>query len=287
MEQQPNITRRTFMKKGVTLLAAAFAAPPASFGYARYIEPGWLAVKELTLSFERLPSPFDGLRVVQFSDVHMGYHYSAGDLSRLADRIAELKPDLIAFTGDLYDSVVDADPSACIDALSKLKAPLGVYAVLGNHDYYDDAGKAAKVLAEGGLRVLRNEGVLQKRGSSAIRIAGVEDMWEGKPDLAKALKQGGSETFTLLLSHAPDFADEALASPVDLQLSGHSHGGQVRLPLYGHIFTPPYSRKYVDGLYRLGDSKLQLYVNRGIGVSVYPVRFCCRPELTVLTLRRQ
>ncbi len=112
-------------------------------------------------------------------------------------------------------------------------------------------------------------------------------MGEGKPDLEVALQSAKPDEFVLLLSHAPDFADVAVRHPVDLQLSGHSHGGQVRLPLIGNTSALPlYGRKYVDGLYTLGGGKLQVYTNRGIGVSVFPVRFLCRPELTVFTLHR-
>lgn len=275
--------RRTFLAKGWGWAGGLIAAPFAAYAYARHVEPRWLKTTALSLALERLPSAFAGLRIVQFSDIHLGLAFGTERLADLAGRLALLKPDLLAFTGDLYDHAV-ADADACIRILSGLAAPLGKWAVLGNHDYNAGAARVADLLRQAGFRVLVNDSAPVERGGARMWVAGVDDMWEGKPDAKRAMRGVPPHEFTLLLSHAPDFADIALEHSVDLQLSGHTHGGQVRLPFVGHLKVPLYGEKYVDGLYRLGGGKLQVYVNRGIGMSLYPVRFCCRPEVTVLTL---
>lgn len=284
----PKISRRSFLSKICKVLAGFLLTPVTGYSYARYAEPGWLAVKQIPLTLKRLPASFDGMRIVQFSDVHLGFHYTVEQLGTLVERIQSLKPDLICFTGDLFDSTTGHDAEPAAQVLSRLQAPLGKAAVLGNHDYYGkEQDKITAILTQGGFNVLTNRSLPLQRGKERIWLSGVDDMWDGKPNLAEALKKtAANKECVILLSHCPDFADTALEYPVDLQLSGHSHGGQVRLPFYGHIITPEYGKKYVDGLYRLGDGKLQVYTNRGIGVSVYPIRFWCRPELTVFTLRK-
>jgi uncharacterized protein len=281
----PVITRRSFLKRAGLATLGLLALPPGGLAYARYAEPQWLDVERITLRLARWPKSLQGLRIVQFSDVHFGFHFGLTELAQLVERINRLDPDVICFTGDFVDYGIDQDGPEASRLLQQLRAKLGVYAVLGNHDYYGGMeSDVAKMLQDGGVRLLRNEAVQVKHGEAAFWIAGIEDQWEGKPDLPSTASRIQPDDFVLLLSHCPDFADMAAAYPVDLQLSGHSHGGQVRLPFYGHIVTPSYSKKYVKGHYTLAGGKLQLYVNRGIGVSVYPIRFWCRPELTVFTM---
>ncbi|WP_409346368.1 metallophosphoesterase [Paenibacillus sp. MBLB4367] len=285
------MNRRSFLKKGAMILAGTIAAPSAAFAYSRYLEPSWLEVKQVALTLPRLPAAFDGLRIVQFSDVHLGYHFDPVKLDNLVTRINALAPDLVCFTGDLFDFAVGGDGPRTIQALSRIEAKLGKWAVLGNHDYYAGFRNVQKLLIQGGFHVMMNESAPVEKDGSKLWMAGVTDMNEGKPDLDSALLKAktkpGKEDFVLLLSHAPDFADKALGYSVDLQLSGHSHGGQVRLPFFGAVRTPPNGHKYVAGHYILGDGKLQVYTNRGIGVTIYPARFLCRPELTVMTLARK
>lgn len=282
-----NISRRSFLKKAVYALAGLGLASVAGYMYSRYAEPGWLQTKFVTIKLKRLPAAFDGIRIVHFSDVHLGFHYTVEQLSSLADRIQALSPDLICFTGDLFDMNIGSDAAPAIQALSRLQAPLGKGAVLGNHDYYGkEPDKIQAILSDGGFSVLMNRSIPLERGQDRIWLAGVDDMWDGRPDLPRTLQSVSDNECVILLSHCPDYADLALKRPVDLQLSGHSHGGQVRLPLLGAVVLPAYGKKYADGHYALGGGKLQVYTNRGIGVSVYPVRFNCRPELTVITLRQ-
>ncbi|KRF08156.1 hypothetical protein ASG89_16805 [Paenibacillus sp. Soil766] len=286
MENKEKMSRRSFLKKGLLLGGSLLSVPPLSYGYATLVEPRWLQVERMSLAFPTLPEAFKGLRVVQFSDLHFGFHLDIKQLTEVVDVIQAEKPDIVCFTGDLVDYEIGGQGQDIRDVLKKITAPYGCYAVLGNHDYYGAVEEVADVLEGGGFRCLRNRGLRIQKDSQSIWIAGVEDMWEGVPNLKAAMQSAKKEEWVLLLSHAPDYADVvAAAGAVHLQLSGHSHGGQVRLPIIGPLASVPYGVKYSSGLYHVGDNKsLTLYTNRGIGVSVQPIRFMCRPEITVLTL---
>jgi uncharacterized protein len=198
------------------------------------------------------------------------------------EAVNQLRPDAVMLTGD-YVSRDAALAEPCAQALGALQAPAGVYAVLGNHDHWTDAGEVERALAAQSLTVLRNDAVPIERGGARLWIAGVDDVRQRRADLDRALRLVPADQAAILLAHEPDYADLAAQHPIDLQLSGHSHGGQVRLPILGAPFLPYLGRKYPRGLYRLG--ALQLYTNRGLGVVAPPVRFNCPPEITLLTLR--
>lgn len=291
-KQQPNINRRTFLKQSSYAAIGFFAACAVPF-YSYFAEPHWVETIELEISFPRLPKAFDGMRIVHFSDIHYGFFYDTITLNKLISKINALKPDMIIFTGDFFDGDFDPYVQECIEALTHLNAaPLGQYAVMGNHDYYSGYNHSAQVIEvyeAGGFKVLRNENIRIKRDDKSIQIAGVDDMFHGKPNLEQTFGNTDPDNFTLFLAHEPDYADQAAEYRADLQLSGHSHGGQIRLPIIGALITPPGGKKYVHGLHTL-DSQVDarmIYTNRGIGTSHIPVRFLCRPEITVLTLRQK
>lgn len=276
------MTRRQFLVRGA---ATVVGAGLLTSGYAWQGEPNWLDITRKELPLKGLPSAFAGTRLVHFSDVHLGFNKDVSDLARLAGHIKEEKPDLICFTGDIVDSY----PEDLIDAvpvLAELEAPLGKYAILGNHDY-KDTELIKRLFKEAGFRVLSNQAYLIRQGGAVIAVAGLEDMLHGKPDPDAAVKDIPDGIFTILLMHEPDYADTAEGYPFHLQLSGHSHGGQIRLPLIGAPFTPFGSQKYIEGLYYTENKGMPVYVNRGFGETMMPLRFMCRPELTVLTLRRK
>ena len=278
---EPKISRRKFLGRGI---AALLGAGLLTGGYAWKGEPNWLEVNRLELPLKDLPPAFNGLKVVHFSDTHLGFNKDAGDLSELVSDIEKEAPDLICFTGDIVDSESD-DLIAAVPILARLSAPLGKFAVFGNHDY-KHTDHLAGLLKAAGFRLLRNESALIKRGKEVIAVAGLEDMLNGKPDPEAAIKHIPKGTFTVLLMHEPDYADTAESYPFHLQLSGHSHGGQIRLPLLGALFTPYGSQKYIAGLYYTTAKKMPVYVNRGFGETYMPFRLLCRPELTVFTLKR-
>jgi predicted MPP superfamily phosphohydrolase len=249
-----------------------------------FFERYWIQTKHVQLSYSNLPDSFSGLRIIQFSDVHLGNFYSLTQLRKAVIHINQLQPDLIFFTGDLYDSEQGIASDDCIPVLSELSAYYGKWAVLGNHDYLSGAKKINHLLQNSGFTVLKNSHQKIECKGKHINIMGQDDWLRGTPNLPKALKGLNADDFTISLVHEPDFADVAASFPIDLQISGHSHGGQVRIPWIGPIVTTKKGRKYVKGLYQIQGSRLQVYANSGLGMTFLPIRFYCRPEVTVFTL---
>lgn len=258
----------------LTILAAAL------FAWARFVEPAMIRVEQVEISARNLPVSANGLKIALFSDTHLGFGFNAEKLADAVRLLNEQNPDLIAFTGDLYDdySKSEEDDEAVIRALASLEAPLGKYAVLGNHDYGPRAQKRTdEILTAGGFSVLYNESVqLPEYG---LCIFGMDDCMFGTGDALAYQAQVGSYNF--VLCHEPDVFDGMAG--VDLMLSGHTHGGQVRLPLMGAAALPGLGKNYVSGLY--GEDGRQIYVNRGLGTTIMQLRLFCTPEITLITLK--
>lgn len=289
----------SFERLGFVLLLAVLLLA----AYAAWIAPRRLSVTRLDVFSPELPPGFEGRVVVQFSDTHLHYAYSLKRFARLVDAINALRPDLVAFTGDLFDGrACPAGDPAVIPLLARIEAPLGKFAVYGNHDFGRDrlTRTSGAFLGAGGFAVLVNETrtVASPGSGDTITVSGLDDCVRGRPDPQAALGALPEDGFHLLLAHEPDPAPSYAAYPVDLQLSGHSHGGQVALPLVGALIRTPYGRRYVRGLFAFrrrtartaradqADRKFYLYVNRGIGTTRLPFRFGSRPELTAFALRR-
>ena len=252
---------------------------------ARYIEPHLLCKEEVTLTTDKLQLK-EALRIVQFSDVHLGKYYKVKDFQKVVGKINDLKPDLIIFTGDLLDDPKTFnEEEGTTKLLSKLQARYGVYAVFGNHDHGNNGTKLyTKIIKNAGITLLKNNHkLITLPDGQQIAVIGIDDIVLSKPHLEDAFKGVPQEAYCLFVSHAPDVAEEALKYKPDLQLSGHTHGGQVRLPIVGAPFTPPYGEKYIKGLYRV-NGQMPLYVNVGIGTSQLPYRFLCPPTITVLSI---
>lgn len=275
-------SRRHFLKKTSKLVMTA-SAGIFTGGYAWLWEPRRLEVEHVHLSLPRLPKAFQGMKIAHFSDMHIGFHMDVSDMKRLSSALAGQKPDLICFTGDMVES--RAEPlRECIPLLKAMQAPLGKYAVLGNHDYRGrEYERLAQMYEEAGFTLLVNQHVTIERGGERIAIVGLDDALNGVPDPEEARRGLEKGTFALLLMHEPDYADYSKAYDFDLQLSGHSHGGQVRAPFIGALTTPRGSQKYIQGLYYTGEAgnSMPVYVNRGVGMTQLPIRFLCRPELTI------
>jgi predicted MPP superfamily phosphohydrolase len=272
----PLVTRRKF-------LCGAVAAVAGVYGYARLLEPGWLDVTRLELPLQKLPDAFAGVTIAQISDLHFGPFMQAPEMAQVVEHVNSAEPDLIVITGDLVSRVDQGEPGMIVETLRRWRAPLGVYAILGNHDWWEGASTVSDALARAGVVVLSNRNVPLKRDGQTLHLAGVDDVWCGKHDLTAALAGIPARSAVIALVHEPDFADTLAGDArVLLQLSGHSHGGQVRVPFCGGIWYPPWARKYPRGLYAIRD--LTLYTNRGIGMVSRPIRFACRPEITFLTL---
>jgi uncharacterized protein len=226
------------------------------------------------------------------SDFHYDPYFTTHPLHASIALVNDLHPDLIVLTGDFVTAPwadADNDKAAsaaepCARLLRQMQSRHGLWAVLGNHDCATNPELVTGMLQAEGIRCLANESAAIEGNGARFWLAGVNDVLNGAADLGDTLHSVPRDEATVLLVHEPDYADLVARSPVDLQLSGHSHGGQVRFPLLGPLYLPGLARKYVWGLYRVGN--LMLYTNPGIGTIGLPLRWNCPPEITLLTLRR-
>lgn len=280
------MNRRSFLKKSLGSLLAFFGLSGGTYYYAREVEPSLLDIHEEIISSTKIKPKFNDFKIVQFSDTHIGFHYSLKQLEKLAETINNQEPDLIVFTGDLVDAPNNYNwNSTLIRILGSLKAKNGKYWIFGNHDHGGYGTNIVKnVMDQSGFTLLQNQHVNITKKQESFVLAGIDDVMLGDPNLEKTLHKTDPSLFTLLLAHEPDFADKTINYHVDVQLSGHSHGGQVRLPIIGHLYTPVYAEKYVKGKYQMKD--LTLFVTKGIGTTRLPYRFLCKPEIYVYTLKQ-
>jgi uncharacterized protein len=283
---ETNMTRRSFLKKA---LGTSLACTGIGFGgqyYANNIEPNWIEVNKITIKHPLIPSSFSGVKIVQFSDTHIGFQLQLEDLKNIISTINSYSPELVFFTGDLMDEPNKyPHQQELVPILSKLKAPMGKYAVYGNHDHGGYGSEIyQEMIEQSGFTLLRNaNSSVSLLNKEEIFIAGIDEPMLGTPDFQTTFQGIPENVYTILLSHAPDLADTADTFPVHFQMSGHSHGGQVQIPLMGALVTPPFAEKYTEGTYQL--NKVTLHVNRGLGTTRLPYRFLSRPEITLYELQ--
>jgi predicted MPP superfamily phosphohydrolase len=233
------------------------------------------------LPVDDLPLALDGLKIAQLSDFHLGMPMSIAATRRAVVAVQAERPDLIALTGDFVS--YRRHLPLLRTMLAPLSAPLGVFAVYGNHDHLENAADIGCLLDELGFTVLLNEHRRVGVDASAFAVAGVDDLWRGEPDLTSALAGIPAGMPIILLAHAPDYADIAARAPITLQLAGHTHAGHIRLPILGPLVLPRHGIRYDRGLWRVGG--MWLYVSEGLGG--LPMRIGSRAEATLLTLRRR
>lgn len=238
--------------------------------------------ERVTVPVAGLPSGWRGARIVQLSDLHAGRHVTRQRLQAIARRAAKLAPDILVVTGDIvHNSPAFARQAA--EAIATIPAKYGAFACLGNHDFWAGADAVDSELQRAGVSVLRNRGVLLERGGDRLWLCGVDDPWGGRADIKASLRGRPEGTATVLLSHQPNTWPRAQELGVELQLSGHTHGGQLALLwLHRSLSLARFITPFVAGLYRAGRS--YLYVNRGAGTVMPMVRLGARPEVTELTL---
>jgi uncharacterized protein len=240
-----------------------------------------LTIEHHPIYLRRLPAEFDGFRIVQLSDIHHSPFTSRQQIERAVETANRLQPDIVALTGD-YISKERRYAAPCAELLGKLRARQGVYAVLGNHDHWTDAALITDLFRAEGITVLVNQGMRFERQGAAFWLAGIDDTMVGLDDLPLALAGASENEFKLLLAHNPIILRRAARAGVDLVLSGHTHGGQVSLRSDGST-SGRQRRRLLKGLARQGET--QIYVTRGLGTVVLPVRFGCPPEVSLLELR--
>jgi predicted MPP superfamily phosphohydrolase len=282
------ITRRDFLKLAAYAIGLGGVATLGGLEYTMQIEPAWVEVNRVALKLPRLHSAFSGFRLAQISDIHMGGWMNRARLDKVVQLILDEAPDAVAITGDyLLGRGWDDERAAALRevcaALRPLVDSLPVFTSMGNHDYWTDIGNVRPKLHEAGLIELANDVHTLRRGDASLHICGLDDVYEKMHRLDLLLARLPSDGAAILLCHEPDFADTSTETGrFDLQISGHTHGGQVVLPFIGPIHTPMHGHKYPLGLYKVGD--MLQYTNRGIGMARIPVRFNCRPEITIFAL---
>jgi predicted MPP superfamily phosphohydrolase len=284
------LTRRQFVRRSVIGLAAVSGTGLAIDGF--FVEPHRPVPEHIDVHLTRLPEAFEGFRIAQITDIHFGPYMDTAGLERAVHLAQDFRPDLVALTGDFVSHPLyqhnglagarNAEP--CADVFARWKGAPPMIAVLGNHDHWNNPDMVTGSLRERGIVVLRNASHVIEREKQLLWIAGTDDALESRADVMQAIAQIPPTDATILLAHEPDFADHAAKFPVDLQLSGHSHGGQVRLPGIGPIILPDLARKYHTGLNRVG--RLQVFTSHGVGVINPPVRLNCPPKISLLTLHK-
>jgi predicted MPP superfamily phosphohydrolase len=274
-------SRRAFLTKAVGFTATApFLVSTYGVVYARSA----FEIVNIDMPIASLPKEMVGFRIAQLSDLHAGPFISERQMVKIVTEANRLSPDLIVVTGDIIHSSKDYIPP-CMRALSGLRANHGIFACMGNHEYWVDPDTIRRAVEAIGIKMLINEGRILGIGESRLNLSGIDDLRHGVPDLRAALEGLDPAAPTLLLSHRPEAFPAAARHGVDLTLSGHYHGGQVKVKAFGIPLTPVrLLTKYVEGPFRIGTSRL--YVSRGLGTTGTPVRLGSRPELTLIRLVR-
>ena len=281
----PAISRRKFILRAVAGGVGAVAAD------AVMVAPNRPRVVRQEFGLQRWPERLNGFTIALLSDFHYDPIFSIHPIKTAVEIVNELRPDLAVLAGD-FVSEPWTGPAArgakaaepCADVLKSIRAPHGLWSILGNHDVSTDPRRVTGALRSAGIQVLLNQATPIESDGGRFWLSGVNDVAEGKADLAASLHPIPSGEPVVLLAHEPDFADYVSRHSVDLQLSGHSHGGQIRFPFVPPFYLPMLGKKYVWGRYEIGN--LKLYTNPGLGTIGVPARLNCPPEVTLLTLRR-
>lgn len=252
--------------------------------YSRFIGTTGLIVKEYPIRTNELSEDYDGLKIIHFSDLHYKSTIDINYVKKLVKKINELKPDIVVFTGDLVESNVtldDKEVKNLTKELDKINPTIETLAVIGNHDYDHDYWN--QIVPNLNWKVLDNTyEYVYSNSTTPILFVGFDDLREGTPDYANAfsyLNTDSNERYTIVLAHEPDQIDEIKDYNFDLYLSGHSHLGQIRVPLIGAIYTPVGSKKYYDEHYYVNDT--DMYISGGIGTSLLKLRLFNRPSINL------
>ncbi len=280
-ETPGKMVRRDALKVLLSLAAGGAVLP----FYARWVEPNWIQVQSLRIRIPGLDPAFHGMTVVHTSDLHLdGVWGTPERLASWVERIQALRPDAVVVTGDWVTTTAGLKVlERAAPVLARLRAPMGVFGVLGNHDHWADPHAVRQALRAAGVRELKNETHVWEIGRARLALVGLDDPWSRPPRWEEVARLAPNGMPAIILVHEPDFADQvARLGRFSLQLSGHSHGGQVKIPGVGAPFLPLHGQKYPEGLYRIG--RMTLYTNRGLGMVPPRIRLFARPEITHITL---
>lgn len=282
LKERPRVARRNNVARPARPLRT-LAANLAQAARAALAEPYMLSVERHVIGLSRLPQELNGLRIVHLSDIHHSPFTGSEHIEHAIETANSLEPDIIALTGD-YISHDPAYAAPCAELMGRLRARYGVYAVLGNHDHWTDAALITDLFRAEGIKVLVNEGMRFELRGASFWLAGVDDTMVGMEDLPLALAGSTADEMKLLLAHNPVILRRAARAGVDLVLSGHTHGGQVTWRSEKSASGRP-RRRILRGLGRR--SNTQIYVTRGLGTVVLPIRYGCPPEVSLLELQHR
>lgn len=272
------MTRRQFMRMGGVLGAAGLLA-----SYPVCIERYLIFTNYYRIPVPNLPPAFSGIRIVHLTDLHYGLLVPLAVIRHVVQRANRLPRDLVVCTGDyVHERGATRQIDEVWPLLSHLTAPLGVYSVLGNHDHWADTGRSRQWLRET-KQDLRHKVRAIEKDRQRLWLAGAGDLWEDHRNLDEILAGVPAADCRIVLAHNPDTADSAFSVRVDLMICGHTHGGQVNIPFVGPPVLPVRNKDYSSGL-KISPRGLGVFISKGIGWAIYPVRFNCPPEIAVLEL---
>ena len=273
------------MKKIIKWVLIIFIISVAILVYARYVGTMGFVTKEYTIHNQDIPDGFDGLKIVHFSDLHYNRAITITKVKSIIKEINFINPDIVVFTGDLVDNDViltDKDYKLLAEALKGINAKYGKYAVLGNHDYAKDKDSIIQIYNDSNFKYLDNDyDFIYDDKNEKIFIGGINTVSYGLDDADKTMdyyKDNNDIDYKIILVHEPDIADKIVNNyQVNLILAGHSHNGQIRLPIIGALYTPPHAKKYYDNYYKVNGTNL--YISSGIGVSTINYRLFNAPSI--------
>lgn len=269
----------TISRRNLLARLAFYGSPIAAFGYGSLIERHWLDITRSDIPLAGRYNHLDGLKIAVMGDFHFDDWGSRRLIASAVKAINAESVDAVVLVGDYISNQVGAMEPLC-EELSQLRAKFGTFGVMGNHDCWHFDAAIPRLLKEAGVRLLRNRAA----DCGEFAIAGIDSHWAGHADLKFAVNGLDPEKPVISGWHEPDTFDFYKDPRTILQVSGHTHGGQVRAPFYGPLLLPEFGRKYPYGHYRKNDSSL--FVTRGIGTLNIPARFLCRPEVAILTMRK-
>lgn len=261
--------------------------------YARFVGTMGLTTKEYVIMDKDVPDNFDGLKIVHFSDLHYNRAISLNKVKSIVNEINDINPDIVVFTGDLIDRdaiISDNDYDELANVLGNIKSKYGKYAVIGNHDYEKDKDGVIKVFHKADFKYLDNSyEIIYNKENEKIFIGGLGNVTHNQEDISKMMEyfndEGNKIDYKIILVHEPDIADNIVKDyKVNLILAGHSHNGQVRLPIIGAIYKPPYAKNYYDNYYNLDGTNL--YISSGIGVSTVNYRLFNHPSINFYRINK-
>jgi len=251
---------------------------------APLLEPKKIDINKVQVPVVNLDSNFENLTIAHISDIHAGPYIQRRYVEKVVNIVNSMMPDLVVITGD-FSEIDPVDIKWCSEVLSKLKSKIGIYGVMGNHDYWNGEALISETLLNKGINILRNEHKAIHIDKSIIYIAGIDDYRVGNYNLSQAVKDIPSSSTTILLSHNPDIVETLDGHKIDLMLCGHTHGGQWQLPLIGPLYlSSKFGKRYAIGFSRFKNTII--YTNKGIGTTFLPFRIFCPPEITMLTLKK-